>query len=55
MVRYEPLQCLRVILKRRYGPWQPVKAAWEEMGLQEALHGDCGSLQGICESLEELG
>ncbi|KAI4263966.1 MAG: hypothetical protein L6R42_000909 [Xanthoria sp. 1 TBL-2021] len=38
--------------KRRYGLREPIKAAWEEMGLQKNPHGDCGSLQGICESLE---
>lgn len=55
MERYKSLQCLKVILKRRYALWLPIKADWEEMGLQEALHGDCGSLQGICKSLEKLG
>ncbi|KAI4219890.1 MAG: hypothetical protein L6R36_008007 [Xanthoria steineri] len=38
--------------KRRYGLREPVKAAWEEMGLQENPRADCGSIQGICESLE---
>ncbi|KAI4265520.1 MAG: hypothetical protein L6R38_009360 [Xanthoria sp. 2 TBL-2021] len=38
--------------KRRYGLREPIKAAWEEMGLQKNPHGDCGSLQGICEALE---
>ena len=38
--------------KRRYVLREPIKAAWEEMGLQENPYGDCGSIQGICESLE---
>ncbi|KAL8665434.1 MAG: hypothetical protein Q9168_007706 [Polycauliona sp. 1 TL-2023] len=38
--------------KRRYGLREPIKAAWEESGLHENPYGDCGSLQGICESLE---
>ena len=38
--------------KRRYGLREPIKAAWEELGLQQNPRGDCGSLAGICEYLE---
>lgn len=38
--------------KRRYGLRQPIKAAWEELGLKQNPDGDCGSLAGICELLE---
>ena len=38
--------------KRRYGLREPVKAAWEELGLKENPSGDSGSLAGICELLE---
>ena len=38
--------------KRWYRLREPIKAAWEEMGLQKNPCGDCGSIQGICESLE---
>ncbi|KAL8902658.1 MAG: hypothetical protein Q9207_004496 [Kuettlingeria erythrocarpa] len=38
--------------KRRYGLREPIRAAWEELGLTLNPHGDCGSLKGICEFLE---
>ena len=38
--------------KRRYGLREPVKDAWEELGLKQNPRGDCGSLAGICEFLE---
>ncbi|KAI4193644.1 MAG: hypothetical protein LQ346_003860 [Caloplaca aetnensis] len=38
--------------KRRYGLREPIKAAWEELGLALNPHGDCGSLKGICDFLE---
>lgn len=38
--------------KRRYGLRGPIKAAWEELGLGLNPYGDCGSLKGICEFLE---
>ena len=38
--------------KRKYGLREPIKAAWEELGLQSNPDGDCGSLAGICELLE---
>lgn len=38
--------------KRRYGLREPIKAAWEELGLKFNPRGDCGSLAGICEFLE---
>ncbi|KAL8765969.1 MAG: hypothetical protein Q9209_007116 [Squamulea sp. 1 TL-2023] len=37
---------------RKYGLREPVKLAWEELGLQQNPRGDCGSLIGICEFLE---
>ncbi len=38
--------------KRRYGLRGPIKAAWEEIGLKQNYRGDCGSLLGICDFLE---
>ncbi|KAL9130377.1 MAG: hypothetical protein Q9217_001435 [Psora testacea] len=38
--------------KRRYGLREPIKAAWEELGLKHNPRGDCGSLAGICDCLE---
>ena len=38
--------------KRKYGLREPIKAAWEELGLKSNPDGDCGSLAGICELLE---
>ena len=38
--------------KRRYKLREPIKAAWEELGLERNYQGDCGSLKGICEFLE---
>ena len=38
--------------KRKYGLREPVRAAWEELGLRRNPDGDCGSLAGICELLE---
>ncbi|KAI4141971.1 MAG: hypothetical protein L6R39_005125 [Caloplaca ligustica] len=37
---------------RKYGLREPVKLAWEELGLKQNPRGDCGSLIGICEFLE---
>ena len=37
---------------RRYGLREPIKSAWEEQGLKLNPYGDCGSLNGICEALE---
>ena len=39
-------------VKRKYGLREPIKAAWEELGLKFNPNGDCGSLAGICELLE---
>ncbi|KAL8938125.1 MAG: hypothetical protein Q9211_003355 [Gyalolechia sp. 1 TL-2023] len=39
-------------INRRYGLREPIKAAWEELGLERNYHGDCGTLHGICEFLE---
>ena len=38
--------------KRKYGLREPIKVAWEELGLKQNPRGDCGSLAGICEFLE---
>ena len=38
--------------KRKYGLREPIRAAWEELGLKRNPDGDCGSLAGICELLE---
>ena len=38
--------------KRKYGLREPLRAAWEELGLRRSPDGDCGSLAGICELLE---
>ena len=38
--------------KRKYGLRQPIKRAWEELGLHENPKADCGSLKGICSLLE---
>ena len=38
--------------KRKYGLRERIKAAWEELGLQSNSDGDCGSLAGIRELLE---
>ena len=38
--------------KRKYGLREPLKAAWEELGLRRNPDGDCGSLAGVCELLE---
>ena len=38
--------------KRRYRLRKPFKAAWEELGLKQNPRGDCGSLAGIGEFLE---
>lgn len=39
--------------KRKYGLREPLQAAWEELGLKRNPDGDCGSLAGICELLED--
>lgn len=38
--------------KRRYGLREPIKVAWEELGLKQNPRGDSGSLAGICEFFE---
>ncbi|KAL6713317.1 hypothetical protein ACLMJK_008782 [Lecanora helva] len=38
--------------KRVYGLREPIKAAWEDLGLTYNAYGDCGSLAGICEFRE---
>ena len=38
--------------KRKYGLRQPIRKAWEELGLRENPKADCGSLKGICTLLE---
>ena len=37
---------------RQYGLREPIKAAWKELGLDSNPDGDCGSVAGICELLE---
>ena len=37
--------------KYRYGLREPIRSAWEELGVQCNPNGDCGSLAGICELL----
>ncbi|KAL8654623.1 MAG: hypothetical protein Q9226_003358 [Calogaya cf. arnoldii] len=39
-------------IKRRYALREPIKAAWQDLGLEINPRGDCGTLQGICEALE---
>ncbi|KAL8744100.1 MAG: hypothetical protein Q9190_003618 [Brigantiaea leucoxantha] len=38
--------------KRDYGLREPIRTAWKELGLEQNPNGDCGSLSGICELLE---
>ena len=38
--------------RRRYGLRESIKNAWEELGLKHNPRGDCGSLAGICDFLE---
>ena len=40
------------IPKNEYGLREPLRAAWEELGLRTNPDGDCGALAGICELLE---